>query len=69
MILPPGRGRLATKTGADRIRDHHEHDRDGVGLCCSAVGTEWCSEDHVGLQLDQLFCECPHPTELPAAHR
>ena len=31
VTLPPGRARLSTKPGADRIGDQHEHDRHGAG--------------------------------------
>ena len=39
VTLPPGRAKLATKPGADRIDDLHEHNRDGAGRPAASAAT------------------------------
>ena len=65
VIFPPGRGRPATKpapTGS-------ETPTNTIGIVrvsrwsAAVTGVDVC-EDHVGLQVDQLFREHPHPVDV-----
>jgi len=60
--FPPGRGRLATKPNADRVGNDRKYNRDRPRLPLKCGGL-WSSvrEDYVGLQVEQLFREHPHP--------
>jgi hypothetical protein len=61
VMFPPGRGRPATNpapTGSETTTNT-------IGIVrvsrCSGRHRSGASEDHVGLQFDQLFRESPHP--------
>ena len=65
MHFPPGRAKLATKpapTGSGKV---HEYDRDRprLPLECSGRHSRVC-DNHIGLQIDQLFGEHPKPISV-----
>jgi hypothetical protein len=63
VALPPGPRKARDETGTDWIGNNREYDGDRAALPLQCGGYR-NGKDHVGLQVDQLFREGPHPIDL-----